>query len=347
MNEISIEQQIFFREHFKNDDIVIVAALNWGMGHSSRCIPVIHWLRRHCTKVIIASDGAALDLLKAEFPDLQAELLPSYGVAYKHESIIRNVIMSSPAIISAIIREKMIARELANKYKATVILSDNRLGFRTKNVKNYYITHQINILHPDPIIAKLGTLVHQKYIRKFDTCFVPDFNVGRAVCPALSYSKDIEAEYLGPLTRIRLLNLPKEIDICVILSGPEPQRSILESLLLPVLNRMNDHKIQFVRGTTQNFVGMPAEDHMLMADIMGTTQIETLLNTSKLLIARSGYSTIMDINHLDIKAILIPTPGQTEQEYLASIIQNDSKYKIIKQNETNKLPEIIQSMIKY
>ena len=346
MNEISIEAQIIFQKHFKNDDFVLVAALNWGMGHASRCIPLIHWLRRHCAKVIIVSDGAALDLLKAEFPDLTAELLPSYGVTYKYKSILHNVIMSSPSVISAIIREKMIARELVNKYKATVILSDNRLGFRTKGVRNYYITHQINILHPDPIIARLGTLLHQKYIRKFDTCFVPDFVGQKALCKALSYNKDIEAEYLGPLTRIRPLNLPKEIDICVILSGPEPQRSILESLLLPELNRMNDHKIQFVRGTTQNFAGKPAEDHILMADIMDTSNIETLLNTSKLLIARSGYSTMMDINHLDIEAILIPTPGQTEQEYLAYTIQNDSKYKIINQNETNKLPEIIQSMIK-
>ncbi|MBK8052256.1 MAG: glycosyltransferase [Saprospiraceae bacterium] len=346
MNEFSTEAQKILKNYFQNEDIVIVAALNWGLGHASRCVPVIHWLTQHCAQVIVASDGESLELLKKEFPQLTFESCPGYNIRYKYENIVVNMLMALPSMIRAISKEKSKVKKLSQKYNANVILSDNRLGCRTKNLRNYYITHQINIPHTNKLIASLGSALHQWYIRKFDTCFVPDYKGKRAICPALSFGKNLKAEYLGPLTRIRHLNLPKTTDICIVLSGPEPQRSKIETLLVPVLNLMTSFKISFVRGTINKYLGVRFEDHILCSDVMTSLQIESLLNTSKLLISRSGYSTIMDIHHLDIKAILIPTPGQTEQEYIADVIKNDSKYYIINQNETKKLPEIIQSMIK-
>ena len=346
MNEISEKSQDVFRSYFHGNDIVIVAPLNWGLGHASRCIPVIHWLIQHCAQVIIASDGESLELLKKEFPQLTFESCPGYNIRYKYENILVNMLMALPTMIRAVNREKAIVKSLSQKYNANVILSDNRLGCRTKKTRNYYITHQINILHPNKLIASLGSALHQWFIKKFDTCFVPDYEGERAICPALSSGKDIKAVYIGPLTRIRKFDLPKKTDICVILSGPEPQRSKLESLLLTVLNTLNTYKICFVRGTEIGSPTVKSENHISMINILPSQQIETLLNTSKILIARSGYSTIMDIHLLDINAILIPTPGQTEQEYIADVIKNDYKYYIINQNETKKLPEIIESMIK-
>ena len=105
MNEISEKSQDVFRSYFHGNDIVIVAPLNWGLGHASRCIPVIHWLIQHCAQVIIASDGESLELLKKEFPQLTFESCPGYNIRYKYENILVNMLMALPTMIRAVNRE--------------------------------------------------------------------------------------------------------------------------------------------------------------------------------------------------------------------------------------------------
>ena len=61
---------------------ILVAPLNWGLGHATRCIPIIRALKAHNFEPVIASDGAALQLLKKEFPDLEHVELPSYNITY-------------------------------------------------------------------------------------------------------------------------------------------------------------------------------------------------------------------------------------------------------------------------
>ena len=345
MTQSGTDIQKEFLSHFTEDDIIMVAPLNWGLGHASRCIPLIRMLRKKCKKVIIASDGVALELLKSEFPDLPFYPLSSYNIQYRYESIVLNILLSSFYIIRAVISERKTALKLAALNGATAILSDNRLGFRTSGVKNYYLTHQINILHPNSIISWLGSKCHQWFIRKFDLCFVPDYSDDRALCPALSHYGGIEKVYIGPLSRISMLNLPRIYDICVVLSGPEPQRSILEALLLDELNLLNQFRILLVRGTNTRitFPGIPT--HIIVKDLLISAETEHILNSSGLLISRSGYSTIMDIIHLEIKAIFIPTPGQTEQAYLAEKCSESLKYGIINQNEIKKLGEVINYLI--
>lgn len=343
---MSLACEEVLKNYFKKEDVVIIAPLNWGLGHATRCMPIIRWLDEHVRQVIIASDGPALELLKSEFPNLITETLPNYHIAYRYENIMLNIWNAMPSIVNAVYKEKSIAEKLTQKYNATVILSDNRLGFRSGHVKNYYLTHQINILHPNKWISTVGTAIHQRIIQKYDVCFVPDFQGEKAICPALSSAKNIPAVYLGPISRIRQLDLPKQNDICVVLSGPEPQRTILESLLLVQLNGLKSYKIHFVRGTDKVDINPPPESHIVVENIANSLQIEKLLNTSNLLIARSGYTTLMDIIGLNIKAILIPTPGQTEQEYLAEAISHQPNFTKLQQNETKKLPEIILNLIK-
>ncbi len=331
---------------FKEDDVVIFGVLNWGLGHATRSIPMIEWLQKRCKKVIIASDGAALSFLRAKFPLSDFEALPSYNIHYRYESIIFNILTSSFSILKAVRLENQIIKKITEKYHANVIVSDNRLGFYNKICSNIYVTHQINILHRYRMISLLGTRLHSFFYSKFDHFLIPDFNGPSALCPLLSHTDLKKAIYIGPLTRIKKLNLDKTVDILVILSGPEPQRTMLESALLKELNIWTSYKITFVRGTESK---LGAKDdikkHIEILNVLQGEEIERLLNSSKLLIARSGYSTIMDVSELNISTIWIPTLGQTEQEYLAEINRNKVFQNKLNQNELNKLQKIIISMI--
>lgn len=325
------------------DDIVIVGVLNWGLGHATRCIPLIDWLTKECKQVIIASDGEALQLLTAQYPKLLSYKLPSYSIQYKYEDIAVNMLASSTKVIRAIKNEMNVADLLSRETGATLIISDNRLGFKSKYTKNLYLTHQVKILHNNLLVSKMGTWIHSYFIKKFDHGLIPDFNNELALCPSLSVTNSTFFSYLGPLTRIQKLNLPLVYDILVLLSGPEPQRTVFEKLLWRQLTMMDQYKVCIAGAKTlesnQNF------SHIDILPIQNTNDVETLLNTSKILISRSGYTTIMDIFNLDIKAIFVPTPGQTEQEYLAVFHSKNSKYTFLNQNELNKLLKTIKCLI--
>lgn len=345
MSSLSNDNIKAFSPYFQKDDIVIVAVLNWGLGHAARCIPIINWLKTFCINVIIASDGSALDLLKKEFPDLEFYVLPSYHIRYKYDSILANVLFGLPSIIRAIYKENKMANQIVSETSATTIFSDNRLGFYSLHTRNYYMTHQLNILHRYSFIQKMGTLIHWNFIKKFNHWFVPDYKDDRALCPALSKVAFSNVHYVGPITRISKKSMENIYDIMVLLSGPEPQRSTLENGLLEVLGEMAEYNILFIRGT-ETMQALPNSfKHISIKNVLQTLDIETALNSSKLMISRSGYTTLMDIYHLDLKAILIPTPGQTEQEYLADFHSNNPKYHKLNQNELNKLQKTIKSLI--
>ena len=329
---------------FQPDDVVIVGVLNWGLGHAARCIPIIDWLQTVCKEVILASDGEAFDLLVKEFPNLQAFRLPSYHIVYRYPNIVANILLGGFDIAKAIIQEKSSASDLAKKTSATVIFSDNRLGFRHKNIRNYYLTHQVNLIHKNQIFSKVGSWIHQLFIRKFDHCFVPDYSGLEALCPAMSSISDLQYTHIGPQTRIRKLSIPKIYDILVILSGPEPQKSIFEAAILDILERLPQYKIRII-GAGQLSLKKHVINQFEIIGTLGAREIEFALNSTKLLISRSGYTTIMDIEKLDLQAVFIPTPGQTEQEYLAEFHSKNPNYHFLNQNELNKLQNVIKSLI--
>ena len=288
--------------HFSADDIVIIAPLNWGLGHATRCIPLI--------------------------------------------DLFLNILMILPSIIMAFLKERQSAIKIVNNYHATIILSDNRFGFRCPAVKNIYMTHQVNILHNYPIISLLGSKVHQWFIKKFDICLVPDYSDKGSLCPALTQGNNIKKIFIGPLTRIKKLVLPMNWDICVMLSGPEPQRSILEKELIKQLIVLKQYKILFVTGNEKEYDVMTLPEHISIRSLLTSNEVEEILNSSKLLISRSGYSTIMDIVNLDIHAIFIPTPGQTEQEYLGQTLainaQCSKPFTVQRQGAQGRIPQILQ-----
>ncbi|GGI55891.1 glycosyltransferase [Winogradskyella haliclonae] len=312
---------------------ILVAPLCWGLGHATRCIPIINALISQGLEPVIASDGGALELLKKEFPKLSAFELPSYNISYSKKSngFKLKFLKASPHILKTIKRERKRIEQLVETENIDGIISDNRFGVRHKAIPSVYITHQLNVLSGKT--TWLSSKWHQDIIKKFDECWVPDFEHSPNLSGELGHTKRQlnNVKYIGPLSRFKKQTSEENIDILVILSGPEPQRTQLEKKLLFELKNKKE-SVVFVRGLVEGKQKMTIIDNIKMYNYMTSNELETAINSSKLIVSRSGYTTIMDLAKLGKKAIFIPTPGQFEQLYLAKKLSENSSIPFIEQD---------------
>ncbi len=313
---------------------VLVAPLNWGLGHATRCIPIINALIYEGIEPVIASDGVALSILKKEFPGLQARTLPSYNIEYskKGSNFKLKMLLNSPKIAHAINAEKKAIRRWVEEEEFCGIISDNRMGVRHKSVPSVFITHQLTVLSGKT--TSFSTKLHNKYIKKFDLCWVPDMADDPNLSGELGHPKksNIPVTYLGPLSRFEYQILPKKYDIMVLLSGPEPQRTLLEQKLFQEFEQ-SDKNIVFVRGLIEEMHKTYVKNNITIHNYLTGKELENTINSSNLVISRSGYTTVMDLAKLKKKAFFIPTPGQFEQEYLADRLMLQKLVPSCTQNE--------------
>ncbi|PKD20661.1 glycosyltransferase [Salegentibacter salinarum] len=297
---------------------ILVAVLNWGLGHATRCIPIIKELQQYDFEVFIASDGAALELLKKEFPDIKCLELPSYNITYtKSPRLLKwKIFAESPRLLKIIQQERKVTRSLVEKYELNGIISDNRPGCRHKHIKCAFITHQFSVLSGNT--TYLSSKLHQKYISKFDKCWIPDAPGNKNLSGIMGHLKEMpkNVKYIGPLSRFTKSLQQRKYDYAVILSGPEPQRTMLEGKLLAAFQN-SDKKIVFIRGImTGENISSPNKN-LEIINYLTSKELEVVIPSSEIIICRSGYTSIMDLAKLEKKVFFIPTPGQFEQEYLA------------------------------
>jgi len=327
---------------------ILIAPLNWGLGHASRCIPIIRELEKNGYNPIIASDGIALDLLKKEFPNLTSLELPSYNIQYSKKSanLKFKLLKNSPIIIKAIVTEKKLVKQWTNEYHLEGIISDNRLGVRNKKVKSVIITHQLNVLSGKT--TWISSKLHQYFISKFDQCWIPDLKnypnfSGRLGHLRKDKLKKIDLKYIGILSRFEKQEVEKKYDLMVILSGIEPQRTVLEEKIISELHNY-DGKVVFIKGKVESEQKQEQIGSVTFYNFMQSKQLEKTFNESEIVLCRSGYSTLMDLVKLEKKAYFIPTPGQYEQEYLAKKHKRNGLIPFSKQDsfKIEKLKEIDQ-----
>ncbi|WP_100613442.1 glycosyltransferase [Confluentibacter citreus] len=297
---------------------ILVAPLNWGLGHATRCIPIINALINFGFEPIIASDGDALALLQKEFPDLFSIELPSYKISYsKRKAYFKlKLFKDTPRILKAIKAEKIVTKHIVEIHGIIGIISDNRLGVYSKKIPSVIITHQLNVLSGNT--TWLSTLLHKEFIKHFDACWVPDVEGDDNLSGKLGHGSvtEIPIKYIGPLSRFLKKDNKTVNKLLVILSGPEPQRTLLGEKLLDELKKHKE-KVIFVNGNIEDEQTVQVVGNITLYNFMTTNQLEKTINESELIISRSGYTTIMDLAKLGKKAFFIPTPGQYEQEYLA------------------------------
>lgn len=305
---------------------ILVAPLNWGLGHAARCIPIINALITQGYEPVLASDGMALSLLQQEFPNLTHIELPGYNVEYakKGRDFKLKLISEIPKIKKAIKAEKKATKAIVKQYNIDGIISDNRFGVHSKNIPAVFITHQLQVLSGST--TWLSSKIHQHIIKRFDACWVPDFSSDLNLSGKLGHILNFELPitYIGPLSRLQKKSLTQKYDVLILLSGPEPQRSILEKILLNAFKSF-DGKVLFVRGIVEAEQKIEISDHIHICNFMTSKTLETAINESDLIISRSGYTSIMDLAKLEKKAFFIPTPGQFEQEYLAEKLMQENR----------------------
>lgn len=322
---------------------ILIAPLNWGLGHASRCIPLI---RQHVAagdEVVIGGDGESLMLLQKHFPELHYIALAPLRLRYSRGTSQVGAMLRALPMLLRNYREdgKRLAAAQAQEH-FDLVISDNRFGLYNKDIRCVYMTHQVQIRLPrfwrwaEPIAARL----HARIYNRYSELWVVDSEDHRLAGWLSMGSRHKKTRYVGPLSRFTGLKegeTNSTYDAVAVLSGLEPQRSMLEEEiierftqggqtplcknLLIVRGKMGTTKTK-TKTTTKTTNGQ--REGITMVDSMGDEELVAILRGAKRIIARSGYSTIMDLDALGLlaKAELIPTPGQSEQEYLKLKMEN-------------------------
>lgn len=328
---------------------ILFTALNWGLGHASRSIPIIRTLQQNGHTLVLATDGIPLKLWQKEFPETTCVELPNSNLQYsKTGKLGLKLLLQVPRIIRSYFNDKQATRKIIKQYKIDAIISDNRFGTVSNRIPSYFISHQLTV--KSPFLSGLVTLIHSAIINQFQAVFVPDLsnNSTTNLAGALSVAPKsirIPIHYIGAISRFSFFRVDPKLadeatfsqlsyDYVAVLSGPEPQRTLLETELLHRLGP-TEQKFLLIRGTTAQPPLKHTWSNLTVLDLANSQEVFEAYTKAKRLICRAGYTTILDLVALNVKALLIPTPGQTEQEYLGKQLQNSPQFEVQLQHELN------------
>ncbi len=308
--------------------------MDWGLGHATRCVPIIELLQQAGANVIIGADRRPLEFLKLRFPKCQWIKLPGYQPEYqKRGPVTLKVATEIPKILKASKPAHDLLESLIPKLHIHALISDNRYELWSKQVPTIFITHQLSILTRGIFVTSRPVLkkIIFSYIKKHNELWIPDFAGENNLSGKLSHIGSMplkDTYFIGTLSRFeslenRLLSKPK-IDVLCLLSGPEPQRTILEELLIKQL-LSTDYKTVILSGKPGE-TNIRKIKNIEIRSHASDAEMAKLIQSAKTVVSRSGYSTLMDIVSLGSKAVFIPTPGQPEQEYLSKRLMKKHLY---------------------
>jgi len=336
----------------------LISPLNWGLGHATRDIPIIRELMRQGHEVTIATSGNALALLQKEFPDCNFILFKDYTVPY---SSTRFFLPKFTAYLPILMRDMAVERRRLNamlsENKYDLIISDNRLGVFTKDLPCYFITHQLRFSLPGYLYPfEAGTLYANSFFHKMYTgVIVPDdspkeskngTNLSGKLCRSSIKRTTDRTYYSGILTSTYRMKVDKDLDFLFIVSGPEPQRTKLEEIVLKQVQDLPGEKVVLLGSPQKEFKKRP-DPHTRIEAFVSTEEKIELMNRAKFIISRSGYTTMMEVAELGINhGMFIPTPGQTEQEYLSRYYAKNGWFYSKSQYKLN-LVEDVETAMKY
>ena len=324
---------------------ILISPLDWGLGHATRCIPIINHLLKQGNTVFIATEGNIKALLEKEFPQVTFLSLKGYNVKYAKQKkwLVLKILIQIPRVVYLIYKEHQWLKKAIKIHSINGVISDNRFGLYTTQVPCAYITHQLLIKAGNNFVETIISKIHQYFINKYTECWIPDFKGDKNIAGNLSHplNSNKNIKYIGCLSRFHLIpNVEIKYDVLILLSGPEPQRTILEKILLVQLNEFKG-RVLFVRGLPGVHLTIAREKKIILntaneieiKNHLNAVELNFAIQQAEIVISRSGYTTVMDLIKLNKKAILIPTPGQTEQEYLAKHLMNNKIFYTENQHE--------------
>lgn len=304
---------------------ILIAPLDWGLGHTTRCVPVIRALQQRGATVVLAGNKLQEKVLLEEFPGCEFLPLQGYEVGYSHTSkgFLLKMMQQLPRITSVIQKENRWLQTLLARQKIDGVISDNRFGLYSRQVPCVFVTHQLGIKTGLGRMSDwLVRLLNYRYINRFSRLWIPDFEGLQNLAGALSHPRSLPSatiSYLGPLTRIDgapAVAGDRDQGVLFVISGPEPQRSIFEKKIFEQVRYIHQ-PVTIIRGLPLQ-EETPSVGNAVVYNHLPARDMEAIMRAATFIVCRSGYSSVMDINALGQKAILIPTPGQPEQEYLAA-----------------------------
>jgi uncharacterized protein (TIGR00661 family) len=331
---------------------ILICPLDWGLGHASRCVPVIKELQRLNFNIIIGADKNPLFFLQQEFPKIPTVTIPGYDITYSEKGSSFQLFCESVRFYKSIKKERQLIENIIEEHNIDIIISDNRYGLWSKKVKSIIITHQLFV--KTPLGSSFAHKKIEKLINNFNECWIPDYENQSNLSGDLSHQKKIAIKhrFIGPLSRfVMQREVEYKYDVIAIISGPEPQRTIFENLILKQFE-ISNLKAVMVRGLPNSNInadevkqstnksevtsfetGSYKDGNIKIINHLPTEELQEFILKSKLVITRSGYSSIMDLVALGKKAILVPTPGQSEQVYLAKYHLAQGNFYTQNQNE--------------
>jgi uncharacterized protein (TIGR00661 family) len=320
---------------------VIYGICSWGLGHATRSLPVIRKLIQENHKLTIISSGRSLDLLKTELGNDGEYLdVPDYPMLISENSrqFMAKSLIYWPLFIRKMESGLQTVTKLVKKNNYDLIVSDARYDVYSKKIPTYFISHQMRIMNPLRIkkIESGSEIFNLFFFKRFREVIVPDFKEG-SLSGDLSHNlkriDESRINYVGVLSDFSKKRMKKDIDYLISISGPEPQRTFFEKSLLSQINQLKG-KIVITLGKTEINEKLN-NDNITTYTFLSKKIREDLLNRTKLVVSRSGYSTILDLAVIGNKALMVPTPGQIEQEYLGQYHSRKGSYFAVKQNQIN------------
>lgn len=307
---------------------ILVSPLNWGLGHVSRTIPIIEALLQNENEVIICCTNAQRELYFSFFPDSIYEDFPGYPFQFKGKGnwswdILRHL----NKLKHFLNEEQKLVQQLVHKHQATILLSDQRYGFKNKDTKNIIISHQPRL--PISVWNVFAHVWNTRLLFDFDELWIPD-DQNHTFAGKLSHSNHKNTHYLGPVSRFNDFTKYEEfqLEYLAIISGPEPYASQFYKEVVAFLRRKKVPSAIVIPSSVMIEDKLPSFIKKHIQPDKRT--LELLLQKSNIIISRCGYSTLMDLHFTGHHALLVPTPGQMEQSYLATLHSKNEKWKFRK-----------------
>jgi UDP:flavonoid glycosyltransferase YjiC (YdhE family) len=320
---------------------ILICPLEWGLGHAARMIPLARKLLEMNHKVIIGSGEEHLSLFRKELPGLLLINFPGFKPRYsRFFPQYLSLLFKTPLLLYHIVAEHHKLKKILNENAVDIIISDNRFGLWNRRVTCVYITHMLLIPFPRPFefLESIGVAFHQKIIKKYSYCFIPDLPGDLSLTGRLSHSLKLpdNVRFIGILSRFintpQIATFRKSDHTTVILSGPQPQREMLREKLIALLKNKETKTIMFEgnpdRSGNNDMIG-----NIFFYSHLPGPRMREIIESSRNIIARSGYTSIMELVSLNCTALIIPTPGQTEQEYLAKYLSEKGWFNTVGQDE--------------
>lgn len=333
----------------KNEHNILICPLEWGLGHAGRMIPLARLLKERHNNIFVGAGKKLQELFRSDLQGLNyidfkgfrprySKILPQYIV----------MLLQLPILIYNIVAEHLRLKKVIMKHSIDIVISDNRFGLWNRQIKSIYITHQPLIPFPGKLrsLEWTGVMFHRFFMKKYSACLIPDLPGELNLTGRLTHGMKLHGNtrFIGILSRFnsssadidRKLSPPFNT---LIITGPEPQRTLLRQKVIDIFKNAA-LPLVVLEGKPGDATHTEHEKNVISYNHLPADEMKKIITDSSLIIARSGYSTIMELISLNRTALLVPTPGQTEQEYLAKYLSDKGWFTAISQKKLESEPEL-------